>query len=368
MTTRPWMWRSIGAVALLLCATLLQGSSCLPNPTPIADSVTRSFDSAIASLSSQSTQWSQTLRALEADMVTQGQSTLANQVQSLINRSVSAVGMEAKCGADFLAARLSEELQVILAHFKGQDAPPPMPHFCSVDPYAVDLRLSPSERPATLNVYGYNLQPSNIDVAVVDVNGSRAKPPAGIFNFSSEYIATFNIVNYPFASTSQFISFKLPQGEEQTVGITQPPKCGGVGQPCCSDQKCDHNSGCLTGTCVTCPPIYTPPPERDVTLVNLTDEFDGNNCTGVNNTHHYGGACEIGTHRKECSVQVQSASSDTSCSKVNGNGWVSSDPHDCRCDVLFHSPGDCFKGIHCSVRIIETVDVPPPPSHPFGCP
>jgi hypothetical protein len=349
------------AVTGLLCvgfATFLQGSMCLPNPQPIVDQVTQAFNNALSQLGSTSTQWQMTLNNLENNLVQQGQQTLANQVQSLITRSTAGAFVEVKCTVDFFHSRLSEDLIAILDAFQHKPVPPPVPHFCNVDPSAIDLRLTPSQRPATLNVYGYNLSTSNVTVTVENQNGSSSTA-AGFFNVPNEYLATFNIVGYPFLTQNQRVVFTLSNGEKRTIGIDQAPTCGGIGQACCATgTACNPGSGCMSGHCTTCPPPFVPTTKQ---LLHISDVFDGNNCFGVNNVHHFGGTCDNGQHAEQCLATVVSASSDTSCTVQTFHRNTSN----CGCDVLFHSPSDCFKGIHCAITITETTDTPP---RPAGCP
>lgn len=350
-----------GAVSGLFCiglTMLLQGSMCLPSPQPIVDQVTQVFNTALAQLGSSSTQWQMTLNNLENNLVQQGQQTLANQVQSLITRSTAGAFVELKCTVDFFHARLSEDLRALLDGFQGRPVPPPSPHFCNADPSAIDLRLTPGQRPATLNVYGYNLSTTNVTVTVENQNGSHANA-GGYFNVPNEYLATFNIVGYPFSTQNQRVVLSLSNGEKWTVGIDQAASCGGIGQPCCATgTACNPGSGCMSGTCTTCPPPFVP---TTTPFLQVGDVFDGNNCGGVNNVHHFGGTCANGQHAEQCIAQVVSASSDTSCTVQSFHRNTS----DCSCDVMFHSPADCFKGIHCAITITETTNTP---ARPAGCP
>src|SRR5712692_575393 len=256
-----WATQAIRVLLLFASAIALEGSSCLTGaiqgPT---DKITQSFDNAIANLQNQSGQWQATLQGLQSNLVQQGQSTLANEVQSVLNRGVAATSSEFRCDISFLGSYLAEALTIVRAHFHNESPPPPPPHVCNVDPDAIDLRLTPDRRPATLNLYGFNFTGSNISISIVDVDGSHNTPAPGMFTVPTEFKATFNIVNYPFASTSRYVSFMLPGGEERRVSIAQAPSCGGVDQPCCSvGQVCDFGSGCLANRCVTCPPPSAPP-------------------------------------------------------------------------------------------------------------
>ncbi|HEY0479895.1 MAG TPA: hypothetical protein VGD37_20390 [Kofleriaceae bacterium] len=338
-------------------AAMMQGSSCL-GVTPTIDEVTKTFNNALADLNAGSSQWQLTLTNLSNSLIAQGQQTLANQVQSVIDRGIAAAGIEVKCTVDFLRTRLGEAVRGILLGFQGKPVPPPVPHFCSADPIAIDLRLTPSQRMATLNVYGFNLSTHNVAVTVRNDNGAGANPQ-GFFNVPNEYSATFNLVDYPFNVHNQALIFRLPGGEEWTVGIVQAATCGGVGQPCCSaGTPCGPSTGCLASVCTTCPLPFVP---KTTDLVRLSDESDGDNCGGVTNVHHYGGMCTSGTHREDCQVIPNNPPGGSSCVR----SWRSANPADCGCDVVFHTPADCFKRIHCAVAITQTTN---PPPHPDGCP
>lgn len=358
MDRRHWF----RAALLAACAVVLQGSNCIgPIIRPSVDEVTRAFDNAIASLGSESGQWRATLQQLESNLVQQGQSTLANEVQSVLNRGIAAASLEVRCDVKFLASQLSEALQAIMARFENLPPPALMPHFCSVDPSAIDLRIPRDRRPATINIYGFNLSQNNVSVAVFNADGSHSAPPPGIFSAPTEFQATFNIVNYEFSAASRYLSFALLGGEERRIGITQLPDCGSVDQSCCREgAPCTANAGCLDGHCVVCPP----PAGRPVTqtLLTRTSEFSGKNCLGRDEDRTYGGACSSGFHREQCRVSIVDACD--SCTAASH--WANStSDHDCTCVVHFHTPADCFKGIYINLAITQTQDVTP---RPVGCP
>ena len=354
--------RPLTALCLACAALLLQGSQCISKSIqPTVDQVTQSFDNAITSLSSNSDQWQATLQALENNLVQQGQTTLANQVQSVINRGIATASGEFRCDVTFLAVGLKDALQDILAHFQGQSPPPPPPHFCTIDPTVIDLGIAPAQRPASLNVYGFNLTQENLWVAVVDEDGTRHVPAPGIFAVPTEFLATFNIRNYPFTQASRYVSVTLLPGGESRIGIAQPPICGNIGQACCTvGAACVANAGCLNGACVTCPLPAVPP--RPVVMFTKSNEFAGNNCLGQDVDRRYGGACASGYHRDQCSVAAVDACG-TECSAVAR--WASGDAADCTCIVHFVTPHDCFKGIHVNISISQMQNVAP---RPAGCP
>src|SRR5262249_29642386 len=151
--------------------------------------------------------------------------------------------------------------------------PAPVPYLCSIDPSAIDLRLSPNQREATLNAYGFNLSDKNVHAVVVHKDGSESHPGTGVFNVATEYMATFNMVNYHFKDDDRKVVFKLSNGGEKSVGIDQAPSCGGVGQACCENGRaCDPGTGCENKKCVTCPAPFV---AKTTELLRKSDEFDG---------------------------------------------------------------------------------------------
>src|SRR5437762_2058870 len=113
MTGARGFHRILECLMLVACALVMQGSSCIPslNVNEPLDRVTDTFNNAIAALGTESTGWRGTLQQLEQDLVQQGKQTLANEVQSVLNRGIAAAGLEVKCTVSFLKAQLREELQ-----------------------------------------------------------------------------------------------------------------------------------------------------------------------------------------------------------------------------------------------------------------
>ena len=351
----------IQVVIFMVCVLGLQ-ACILDEIVKKTDTVETVFNNALTGLESQSENWQATLLRLKTELVQEGQSTLANEVQGVINRGISTASAEARCDYIFVKADFSYNLKVILARYKKQTPPePPPPHFCNIDPSAIDLRQTPDQRPATLNIYGFNFTTGNVNVAVVDLNGSRRIPAPGFFTVSTDFLAAFNIVNYPFSLTSSYVSFNLPNGEERRVAIIQAPTCGGLGEACCSvGRACNTGAGCLNGICKTCPPSTVP---ETTEYKRYSNEFVGNNCTGQNVYKTYGGACSNGFHREQCMVSVVNTCGN-GCS-ANGYWTNSTNSRDCGCTVHYITPGDCFKHVTVDVIITQTKDVAPLPA---GCP
>jgi hypothetical protein len=377
MRWKLWAMYAARGTFCVLCATALQGSKCLgpcisgePGCTPV-DQITTAFQSAMSNLSANSAQWQATLNNLETTLIQQGQQTLANQVQNVIDRGIAAIGLQVQCTVDFLAARLKEEVNAILLAFQHKTVPPPVPFICSISPTAIDLRQTPDQRPATLNIYGFNFSQSSLRVTVVNTNGGSSTPPAGLFNVSTNYLATFNLVNYPFGTTDSYLEITTvpANGAPSRVTIDQAPVCGGVGQPCCTTgTACGIHSGCLNHTCTTCPNPWSPAPV-DVINPNPTNAFQGNDATYRDTNLTFGGACPAGTQQSVCNAAVTSTTGGWPEKTCDGctcqASWQTSSPTDCRCVVHFHTDADTLKGIHCDITVRA---IPQRPPWPAGCP
>src|SRR5690242_15920101 len=103
------------ALCVALCAMLLNG--CFGKQV---DQGIAAIENAIAVLDQNSAAWQTTITNLEKDLVAGGQSTLANEVQSLANRAIATTGAELRCNIDFIGQRIDQELRRIVARLKGQ--------------------------------------------------------------------------------------------------------------------------------------------------------------------------------------------------------------------------------------------------------
>jgi len=348
--TKRRYWRLAAQVGVP-CAFVVVLGAC----SSVVDPVVTTFNNAIDRLQNQSEDWQKTLQGLHSQLVQEGQSSLANEVQGVLNRGIAAGSMEARCDTQFVGSELAQALQNILAKYRHQSPPGEPPKICSVDPVAIDLGLSPDRR-GTLNIYGFNFSEDTINVSVVDKSGSRRNPGPGTFSVPSEFLATLNIRNYPFTATSKYVIFTLKGGEPGTVGIIHASACGGVGQPCCSESPCSDGLGCLGGICTTCPG-----PQEEGRITFERDDFAGNNLGGVNEDRTYAGVCDNGFQRDglaESHLQITGT-----CDKCTATArWTSPAANDCRLTVHFHTPGDLFKGVHVHIKMTESKPIPQ------GCP
>lgn len=136
----------------VVCAVIM--SSCFNKPV---DKAIAALEDAINSIDRNSAGWQSTVTKLEQDLVAQGQSTLANEVQSVANRGIATAGVELRCEVDFIGQRVNQGLRRLLARLKGESMPPPTPAYCQVDPTEIQLDLVNQRRVTSLNYYGYDM-------------------------------------------------------------------------------------------------------------------------------------------------------------------------------------------------------------------
>lgn len=137
---------------VMLCAVLL--SNCFSKPV---DKAIAALEDAINSIDRNSAAWQTTVTNLERDLVAQGQSTLANEVQSVANRGIATGGVELRCNIDFIGQRVNQGLRRVVARLKGETMPPPTPAYCTVDPAEVQVDLINQHRLTSLYYYGYDM-------------------------------------------------------------------------------------------------------------------------------------------------------------------------------------------------------------------
>ncbi|MDR9403565.1 MAG: hypothetical protein RI580_09005, partial [Halothece sp. Uz-M2-17] len=207
----------VGLIALTL-------SGCGFSAEKTVNTGVDTLNEAIRKLESNSNRWQEVLKDTQNTLITEGQSTLANEVSSVISRATSDVGMEAKCSVDFLRDRAREDLIRLRATIT-KETLDLTPVFCNPTPNAVDLNLPPNRRPL-VEIAGYNLTRDAIDVFLEDTQGRKLEVSDSLDN-PSQYLLTVTLDRIPLNEESKRLIFELANGEQQTVGIIQaykPPK------------------------------------------------------------------------------------------------------------------------------------------------
>jgi hypothetical protein len=179
------------------------------------------LNDSIQKLEQQSGNWQNVLTETRDKLVKDGQSTLANEVSNVMSRAASDAGIEAKCYTDFLRDRSKEELIKLRATLTGEKLNL-RPAFCNPTPNSIDMNIAPDRRPV-IEIAGYNLTRETLKVFLVGRDSPKLDVSDKLSNPTS-YLLTLNLGSngVPLSDKSDQIIFQLPNGEEKSIGITQP--------------------------------------------------------------------------------------------------------------------------------------------------
>lgn len=144
----------LGTMGALLAAVLLTG--CIGVE---AGAETRTLiNKAVGDITNQSADWRQVLERTINDLPKDVQSTVRNELNSLLQRGIAAAGAEGRCDIDFIGDRVLQGLIRIRAGLLGQESPVREPKLCSADPTLIpmaEFEADPSRFPS-INLYGYD--------------------------------------------------------------------------------------------------------------------------------------------------------------------------------------------------------------------
>ena len=175
---------------LFVSVALVLASGCDPTKKArktMAETLA-ALDDAIARAGDESENWRDVLEETRDKMTDDLQSTVRNEISSLIAKSVASTGVEARCLADFLRDRIVQDIILIRARFLGQDIPAINPSLCIVDPKAVDRELVPS-RVQQIEFYGYDLTPAS-DLKMWLQTSSGKSDMTDMLDYPSSYLMT----------------------------------------------------------------------------------------------------------------------------------------------------------------------------------
>ncbi len=110
-----------------------------------------SITDSIVAISKQPEEWQAILRDLVVSLTAEGQSTLANEVQTLSTSLVAQLGVTGRCTADFLARKASFGLKELIG--QGDEKRPAL---CRPNPAIIDMDVHP-DRLNHIEIDGYNM-------------------------------------------------------------------------------------------------------------------------------------------------------------------------------------------------------------------
>ncbi len=223
----------MGLVRLsLLLVFSLSGGCLLGNlPGKIEDLTTRTvnvLDDAIDALETQSAAWQTILQEVQSKLTDAAQSTIRNEIANLVTRSIAQAGVEFRCNADFIGARVRQHLIRIKAQFLRQPVPPVEPALCQVVPIAVDRTLVPG-RLTQVEFYGYDFNEANgLRVFLERTPGGRLDVTDKL-DRPTHYAMTlkFGATGVPLDSASQRFVLEWETKQISTIAVIQPatPVC-----------------------------------------------------------------------------------------------------------------------------------------------
>ena len=192
-----------------------------------SDPVKGILDNAIGRLEQQSADWRTVVEETRVDLIKAGQSTLANEVQNAMTAAIGDAEAGTFCVGDYFRNRLKEDLTRIRASYTGEKVTL-IPYFCNANPPQIDMSLPPDRR-SSIIIYGYNMDPENVRVILVNNNGQETDVTtnsSGVSNLAdpSPYKLTLNLGGNGVAlnSTSKLLRFQLTDTEAQTLNVIQP--------------------------------------------------------------------------------------------------------------------------------------------------
>ncbi|ALQ50440.1 hypothetical protein [Nitrosomonas ureae] len=320
------------AVSLQGCKTLEDFQGTVANTT---GQVTTQLENAITRLSGESADWQATLKELEQQLVLDGKDIISNDVSRLVQQIPASVGVEAKCGADFVRMRVKQDLENLLAKVTKKPIQEPAPYFCNPIPPVATIGTDRS-----MQYYGFNLKETNMKVFLEHDGGQE--PLGRAVAYPTEYLMTVNLTDPIFCGKENRRIIINHDGQTKSFHIIRKICPGPVPQPAREVEK----------------------------LHSVTPHVESCGACGFSVEPEIGGDCAPGYERSRFMV-----------TKLGGDGWCSADgeyngkqlgwadpgnPNNCR--VRVHFGGGWFHKLICQITIYEIgKEKPVPPTPDCGC-
>lgn len=194
---------------------------------PVVDPVkaaVATLDDAIQKITAASGSWQTVLQSSLSKLTADAQSTVRNEVQTLLNNTIATVQVSAMCTVDFVGHRVVQVLQEIKAELLGGSPPAPDPVVCSSSPIAVEFAAWQQNRVPVVTLTGYDLK-APLQVRLVQTTGSAVVP--SVLASVSQYQATINLgaTGLKLTPQSQKISVQTtanPPVELSGINVIQP--------------------------------------------------------------------------------------------------------------------------------------------------
>lgn len=220
----------------------------------IATESLNTIDNAIDALDVNSAAWQSILQDTVSKLTDDAQSTLKNEVQTILDRGIATIGTEFRCNADFLGKRAKQALERIKAKLLNQPIPDIQPSICEVVPLAIDKSLVP-HRVNSVSLFGYDFDTTGITATLK--NGSQMLSITQHLSRPTHYHMTINLGSNGVNLTSNSDHLLLNWNNEllSSIAVIQPST------PICKSKEVSYDRN----TKLT----YTPPHTRG------DKEYDG---------------------------------------------------------------------------------------------
>ncbi|HYX71857.1 MAG TPA: hypothetical protein VE732_03745 [Nitrososphaera sp.] len=167
------------------------------------DNAVSVIDEGITTIDQDSTKWQATIQEISDKLPKDIQSTIRNEMDQLVARSIARGGVEFRCNTDFLGQRATLGLKRIKALLLKQQPEPIKPSFCQVSPEALILNAPNSSR-QTILIAGYDMdqvdnsgQPLRV-LLFSDKNGAKVNLDEGRIGRTTHYLIALNVAGADF--------------------------------------------------------------------------------------------------------------------------------------------------------------------------
>jgi hypothetical protein len=205
---------------LVLAFVILSAESC------VGSAAKDILDDGVARLGVLGADATAVLTDTRERLIDAGQSTLANEVDTLIRHAEQGVTMQAFCGLDFVRNRAHRELIGLRATITHETINL-TPTFCEPVPSAVDLNIEAARR-TLIAINGFDLSKTGVKVLIESPGGARTDV-SDVLDNPTDYLLTVNLatlvsdpVRRPILEKGQRLVFVLGTASpvEHTVAIT----------------------------------------------------------------------------------------------------------------------------------------------------
>ncbi|MEV7630290.1 hypothetical protein [Actinoplanes sp. NPDC089786] len=176
-----------------MLASVAPTAACI-DLKPVAHSVDNTvavLEDSLTRLGQESEDWRSVLTDTAAKLTEDTQTTVRTEVTQLLQRGAQAAGVQARCGIDFLAARMGDGLRRILDRVLGRDQTPRQPKLCDASPALIELAL-PADRRTSVQYSGWDLDTDPVIEAQLTGPAGSTPVPASALARVSAYLLVLN--------------------------------------------------------------------------------------------------------------------------------------------------------------------------------